>query len=99
MSFEGPSQDRVAIRALLDAYCDAICRNDAHDWAATWAEDAFWSLPDFPEIGEVRGKTAIVEAWKAAMAQHPGVVFVSVVSAIPDRRRSRNGALVDAGSL
>jgi len=82
MSFERPSEDRVAIRELLDAYSDAVSRSDADDWAATWAEDAVWSLPDYPEIGEVRGKTAIVETWKAAMAQHPGVVFVSVIAAI-----------------
>jgi len=82
MAFEGPFEDRLAIRELLDAYADAVCRNDADDWAATWAEDSLWALPDYPAIGEVRGKTAIVEMWKGAMTQYPGVVFVASVGAI-----------------
>jgi len=82
MPFEGPTEDRLAIRELLDAYSDAVCRNDAVDWAATWAEDAVWALPDYPEMGEVRGKNAIVEMWKAAMVHYPGIVFVASIGAI-----------------
>jgi uncharacterized protein (TIGR02246 family) len=82
MAFEGPIEDRLAIRELLDSYADAVCRVDAEDWGATWAEDAVWALPDYPELGEVRGKAAIVEMWKGAMAQYPGVVFVATVGSI-----------------
>jgi ketosteroid isomerase-like protein len=82
MAFEGPIEDRLAIRELLDVYADAVCRIDADDWGATWAEDGVWALPDYPEIGEVRGKAAIVEMWKGAMTQYPGIVFVASTGAI-----------------
>jgi uncharacterized protein (TIGR02246 family) len=82
MAFEGPYEDRLAIRELLDSYADAVCRVDVQDWAATWAEDSVWALPDYPELGEVRGKTAIVEMWQGAMTQYPGIVFVASVGAI-----------------
>jgi len=77
MAFEGPIEDRLAIRELLDSYADAVCRVDAEAWGATWAEDAVWALPDYPELGEIKGKAAIVEMWKGAMTQYPGIVFTA----------------------
>ncbi len=56
MPFTGPAEDRLAIRELLEAYADAVNRCDAVGWGATWAEDAEWSLPDYPEIGTTTGK-------------------------------------------
>jgi len=47
MSFSGPAEDRLAIRELIEAYADAVTRNDATAWIATWAEDSIWSLPEF----------------------------------------------------
>jgi ketosteroid isomerase-like protein len=75
MPFTGPAEDRLAIRELLEAYADAVCRYDAHDWSATWADDAEWSLPDYPEIGTTRGKSAIVAMWTEAMKGYPGIRF------------------------
>jgi ketosteroid isomerase-like protein len=77
MSFTGPIEDRVAIRELLDSYSDAVCTVDADAWGATWAEDAEWELPDYPEIGRIVGKDNIIAAWKAAMVQYPGIIFVT----------------------
>lgn len=77
MSFTGPVEDRLAIRELLDSYSDAVCTVNADAWGATWAEDAEWELPDYPEIGRIVGRPNIVAAWKAAMAQYPGIIFVS----------------------
>lgn len=77
MSFTGPVEDRLAIRELLDSYSDAVCTVDADAWGATWAEDSEWELPDYPEIGRIVGRANIVTAWKAAMAQYPGIIFVS----------------------
>lgn len=77
MSFTGPIEDRLAIRELLDTYSDAVCTVDAAAWGATWDEDAQWELPDYPQIGTIRGRANIVAAWKAAMAQYPGIIFVS----------------------
>lgn len=82
MAFTGPIEDRLAIRELLDSYADAVNRIDADDWAATWAEDSVWSLPDYPEIGEIKGRAAIRAAWVEAMKTYPGIVFVANPGAI-----------------
>ena len=75
MPFTGPVEDRLAIRELLEAYADAVVRNDAEAWSATFAEDAEWALPDYPEIGTTTGKAAIVAMWVEAMKQYPGILF------------------------
>lgn len=75
MSFTGSFEDRLAIRELLDVYADAVTRCDAEAWGATWAEDAEWALPDYPEIGTTKGRAAIVAMWVAAMKAYPGIMF------------------------
>jgi len=75
MPFTGPAEDRLAIRELLETYADAVTRHDADAWGATWAEDAEWSLPDYPELGTTRGRPAIVTMWVAAMKNYPGIMF------------------------
>lgn len=75
MAFTGPAEDRLAIRELLDAYAHAVTRCDAESWGATWAEDAEWSLPDYPEIGTTTGRDAIVAMWVEAMKHYPGIMF------------------------
>lgn len=80
--YQGPLEDRLAIRELLEVYADAVCRVDADAWGATWAEDAVWALPDYPQIGEIRGRANIVAAWKAAMAGYPGIIFIATPGSI-----------------
>lgn len=75
MPFTGPAEDRLAIRELLETYADAVTRVDADAWAATWAEDAEWSLPDYPELGTTRGRAAIRAMWVEAMKGYPGIMF------------------------
>ena len=75
MAFTGPAEDRLAIRELLEIYADAVTRCDANAWGACWADDAEWSLPDYPEIGTTHGKTAIVAMWVEAMKMYPGLMF------------------------
>jgi len=82
MAFEGPYEDRLAMRELLEAYADAVCEVDAAAWGATWAEDSTWEMPDYPEFGTISGKATIVATWKAAMAQYPGVLFVATPGSI-----------------
>lgn len=77
MPFEGPVEDRLAIRELIDTYADAVIRHDPEAWGATWAEDGVWNLPDYPELGKVEGREAIVAMWKTAMQGYPGIVFVA----------------------
>lgn len=60
----GPLEDRIAIRELMEAYADAVFRNDAEGWAACWTEDAVWDLMG----NEVRGISAMLPAWEGAMA-------------------------------
>ena len=73
--FTGPAEDRLAIRDLLDAYADAVAQRDAAAWAATWARNSEWTLLDFPEIGTIKGRDAIVAMWTEAMKGFPGLVF------------------------
>jgi uncharacterized protein (TIGR02246 family) len=75
MPFTGPSEDRLAIRELLETYADAVTQNDPAAWGATWAEDGEWSLPDYPELGTTRGREAIVAMWIEAMKAYPGIMF------------------------
>lgn len=82
MPFTGPVEDRLAIRELIDAYADAVNRNDPVAWGETWAEDAVWSLPDYPQWGDKQGRAKIVETWVDAMAHYPGIVFIGSVGSI-----------------
>ncbi len=82
MAFDGPAEDRLAIRELLEAYADAVSRNDVGDWSACWAEDSVWSLPDYPEFGETRGRAAITAMWVNAMSGYPGIMFQAWPGAI-----------------
>ena len=74
--YEGPLEDRIAIRELIETYADGVCRCDAVVWASVWAEDAVWELPDVPSVGTVTGRESIVATWVAAMQYYPGIVFV-----------------------
>jgi hypothetical protein len=75
MAFNGPAEDRLAIRELLDIYADAVTRVSAEDWGACWAEDSSWSMPDYPEFGTKTGKAEIVGLWIEAMKHYPGLMF------------------------
>lgn len=93
MPFTGPVEDRLAIRELIETYADAVCRVDAVAWGNTWAEDAVWSLPDYPDIGETRGRAAIIAMWTQAMQHYPGIVFIATPGAIEvdgDRATARS---------
>lgn len=63
------TEDRSAIRALIEHYADAVFRRDADAWAVTWAEDAVWELLGL----RIEGRQAIRAAWEQAMQ---GFAFV-----------------------
>lgn len=66
------SPDHFAIRALIEAYADAVFRRDAEAWEANWAQDARWDL-----MGTlIEGRAAIVAAWQQAMSGFPFVGFM-----------------------
>jgi uncharacterized protein (TIGR02246 family) len=65
------TQDSDAIVRLLHAYGDAVLARDAEAWADTWTEDGRWELG----AGRViEGRTAIVEHWRASIANYRHVV-------------------------
>ncbi|MDT0575988.1 nuclear transport factor 2 family protein [Croceicoccus sp. F390] len=67
MAFTGPVADRLALRELLDSYSNAVMEKDAPSWSACWAEDAFWALPEVPDLEGFSGREAIVAAWVQSM--------------------------------
>ena len=104
MPFTGPFEDRLALRELLEANADAVTRNDAEAWGATFAEDAEWALPDYPEIGTTNGKAAIVAMWVEAMKLYPGIMFEAWPGSIEvqgdhARMRSYTSEVFDQGAM
>ena len=45
MLSQGPIEDRLQIRELIDSYNNAVMRFDGETWASNWAEDGVWHLP------------------------------------------------------
>lgn len=74
MNFEGPLEDRVAIRELLDTYSDANTRRDGELWASVWfdSEDCRWMLPSMADWAQFKGKAQIVAEWLKMTAQFHG---------------------------
>lgn len=67
----GPTEDRLAIRELIDAYGDAVCRRNADEWVMTWAPDGVWSIRGH----EIKGREALRATWVKAMAAYTFVSF------------------------
>lgn len=65
--FTGPLEDRILIRELMETYAHGVMTKDPELWASTWADDAFWALPEFPDLGGFTGKAAIVAGWVESM--------------------------------
>ena len=64
MAFNGPLEDRIAIRELHETYADAGFRGDKQAWLDCWTEDCVWITP----FGETRGKAALSGQWDALFA-------------------------------
>lgn len=82
MSFTGPFEDRLAIRELIEHYADAVMQRDPEAWGEVWAEDAFWSLPEFKGLEAFNGRENIVQGWVDAMGDYPGLVYIATPGAI-----------------
>ena len=61
----------LTIAGLVHLYADAVCRQDAEQWASCWAEDGEWVL-DAERL--VRGRGAIVAQWTSEMAKYAAVL-------------------------
>jgi uncharacterized protein (TIGR02246 family) len=77
-AFEGPVEDRLAIRERIEAYSDAVFRHDAESWIACWAEDGVWKLPGI----DVAGRANIKAAWIGAMGAFEMAGFFAVPGSI-----------------
>ena len=56
-------EDDIALRNLMARYIDAVNRDDADAWIATWAEDGVWNLMGEP----VTGRASILALWQQMM--------------------------------
>lgn len=88
MLSQGPIEDRMEIRELIDSYNDAVMRFDAEAWASNWAEDGVWHLPG---AGDVAGREAIVTVWKGAMSAFRFVGFFASAGPIVVKGDSAEG--------
>ena len=77
MPFEGPVEERLAIRELVDSYGDAVARHDAQAWGCNWAEQAVWTL-NLPDLPRVEGRANIVALWSKAMAEYDYVLMTAI---------------------
>ena len=92
MAFTGAVDDRLAIRERLDAYSDAVSRQDVEAYLACWAEDAERSGAG----GECRGKAALREHWHGIWQALDRMSFVTQMAAIDvdgDRATARSHCL------
>ena len=74
-------QDQLAIRALLERYCEGVNQRDADIWGGTWAAEAVWELPQLGMDG-LKGRETIVGAWLEAMKMFPFVNMMAMPGSI-----------------
>jgi len=67
MAFTGPLEDRIAIRELMNTHAHGVMTRDAEVWGSIWADDAYWELPEYPDLGGFQGKDVIVAGWVDSM--------------------------------
>lgn len=70
MPFTGPLEDRVAIRELMDTHAHGVMVKDPAIWGTIWADDAYWALPEYPDLGGFSGKEAILAGWTESMKHY-----------------------------
>jgi len=71
-------EDLVAIRTLIETYCDAVNQRNIDLYSALWCDDATWVLND----NAISGKDAILETWTTAMSHFDYVFFMSMPGVI-----------------
>ena len=65
------------VKDLLHLYADAVCRQDADQWIATWSESGAWDLGH----GEpVSGKGPLKTFWISSSDEFcPPIAFVALI--------------------
>jgi ketosteroid isomerase-like protein len=85
--------DELAIRGLIERYSDAVCRHDAATIETLWSDEARWSVPDMPALADIRGKEAIMAAFRAAQEFYPFTFLICVpgfIDIAQDRATARS---------
>ena len=72
---QGPIEDRLEIRELIETFAAGAMRIDPEIWGSTWAEDGTWKLMSMPE--PQYGKADILQYFTKVMAY---VDFMSMIS-------------------
>ena len=72
MMSQGPIEDRLAIRELIESYNDAVMRFDGDAWKVNWRSDANWTLPG---VGEIKGLDNFFPIWEQMMSGFSFVGF------------------------
>ena len=88
MISQGPVEDRLAIRELVESYNDAVMRFDGDAWAENWRDDASWSLPG---AGEIKGKANFFPVWQQAMSAFSFVGFFASAGPIIVKGNTAHG--------
>lgn len=91
MVFSGPIDDKLSLHELVMSYGDAVSRKDSNDWGDTWAEDAIWSVPNFPGLEKVEGRNQIVQKWEDAMKNYKYIVFTAHLGSLEINKNSAKG--------
>ena len=68
-------EEKLAIRELLDRYCDGVNQREASIWGSTWSENAIWEIPHLDIKNE--GKETIINVWNEAMKGYPFVHMIA----------------------
>lgn len=90
------AEDELAIRALVDRYCDAVNRRDTERWLETWTDDPTWELFGRP----MQGRDAALETFEGALAMLSFVVQTAVNPVIEvDGERATGRWLVTEWSI
>ena len=88
-------EQRLAIRELVDRYCDAVNRRDAAAWLDTWAEEPSWELFGRP----MHGRHAIATAFENALGMLRLVVQTAANGVLElDGERARGRWLISEWS-
>ena len=75
----GPIEDVLAIRELVEVYCDAVMLKDPALWAETWAEDgASWVMYANP----MEGRDFIVSRWTDMMSAVKAISFFPMMVSV-----------------
>jgi uncharacterized protein (TIGR02246 family) len=78
MALTGPSEDRQAIRELLETYADATSRKDLETYLACWSKDGRRTGAG----GECQGKTGLREHWNGIFGAIDKMAFFVQVASI-----------------